>query len=384
MQKKTVLPLIPAFVTGVALCSFAQTSFPANPAGIAATESKAGSPAADGVAVTVNGKKIMESEINSRFETLFARSGQKNISPQQREMIQAMYRQQILDSLINALLVKQDCQKTKIDVNEKDVNRRLDEMVQQVLTRSKMTREELDQRMKSQSGKSLKENMAQLKTEPAFIESVRMEKVLQRKYGAEMIVKDPEIKKFYEDNRDTRFQQPEQVRASHILIDTRKLKTDEEKQAAKEKAGDILKKTKAQDADFAALAKEYSEGPSAPKGGDLNFFPRKGRGAMVEAFGAAAFSLQPGQIYDSVVETQFGYHVIKVTDRKAARLISFEEAEGDIRETLKNNKRRDAEKKYAESLKAKATIVYPPGKEPKPPVSPKAPPKAKPATPSSK
>lgn len=384
MQKKTYLALITAFVVGLALGSFAQTSSPANPAGIAAPESKVSAPAADSVAVTVNGETIMESEISSRFETLFARSGQKNMSPQQRVMVQTMYRQQILDSLISALLVKQDCQNTKITVNEKDINQRLDEMVQQVLTRSKMTREELDQQMKARSGKSLKESLVQLRTEPAFIESVLLEKVLQKNYGPEMIVKDSEIKKFYDDNRDTRFQQPEQVRASHILIDVRKLKTDEEKQVAKTKAEDILKKTKAKDADFAALAKEYSEGPSGPKGGDLNFFPRKGRGAMVEAFGAAAFSLQPGQIYDSVVETQFGYHVIKVTDRKAARLIPFEEAEADIRENLKNTKRREAEKKYAESLKAKATIAYPPGKEPKPPVSPKAPPKAKPAAPSTK
>ncbi len=371
MQKKTVFILISIIMVGLAWWSFAQTSSPTSPAGNAAAEPKGSAPAADSVAVTVNGKKIMESEINSRFEALVNRPGQKPMSPQQQMMLRAMYRQQILDSLIDALLMKQDCQKTKITVTEKDINQRLDEMVQQVLTRSKMTRAELDQRMKAQSGKSLEETLAQLKTEPAFIESILTEKVLQKKYGPELIVKESEIKKFYDDNRDTRFQEPNMVRASHILIDTRKLKTDEEKQAAKKKAQDILKKAQDKDADFAALAKQYSEGPSAPKGGDLNFFPRKGRGAMVEEFGAAAFSLQPGQVYPSVVDTQFGHHIIKVTDRKASRVIPFDEVKAEIRENLENNKRREAQKKYIAALKAKATIVYPPGKEPK---SPKMPP----------
>jgi peptidyl-prolyl cis-trans isomerase C len=379
MQKNTFLSLIPAFVVGFALSCLAQPAPPSKPPGKAPADPKASAPAADSVAVTVNGNKIMESEINSRLETLFARSGRRNISPQQRVMAQKMYRQQILDSLINALLVKQDCQKNKITATEKDIEQQLDKMVQQVLTRSKMTREELDQLMKTQSGKSLEENLAQIKSEPAFVESVLMEKVIQQKYGPELTVKEAEIRKFYDDNRDTRFQEPNLVRASHILIDTRKLKTDEQKQIAKKKAQDILKKAQAKDADFAALAKQHSEGPSAPSGGDLNFFPRKGRGAMVEAFGAAAFSLQPGQIYDSVVETQFGYHIIKVTDRKEARLVPFDEAEADIRENLKNTKRREAEKKYTDSLKAKAAIVYPPGKEPKSPKPPMGPGKTAPA-----
>ena len=371
--------MIMIFVVGFALSCFAQPASPSKPSGKAPADPKVSAPAADSVAVTVNGKKIMESEINARFEAIFAQPGRKKMSPQQRAMVQAVYRQQILDPLISAILVKQDCQKAKITVKEEDINRRLEEMVQQILKIRKITRAELDQQMKTQSGKTLKENMAQLKTEPAIVESVLMEKVFQKKYGADMKITDPQIKKFYEDNCDTRFQEPNMVRASHILIDIRKLKTDEEKQAAKTKAEDILKKAQAKDADFAALAKEHSEGPSAPRGGDLNFFPRKGRGAMVEAFGAAAFSLQPGQIYDSVVETQFGYHVIKVTDRKEARLIPFGEAKSGIREELKNNKKRAAEKKYAESLKAKAAIVYPPGKEPKPTTPPTGAPKTKPA-----
>ena len=371
--------MIMIFVVGFALSCFAQPASPSKPSGKAPADPKVSAPAADSVAVTVNGKKIMESEINARFEAIFAQPGRQKTTPQQRVMIQTMYRQKILDPLINDLLVKQDCQKTKITVNEKEINQRLDERVQQILKIRKITRAELDQQTKTQIGMTLKEYMAQLKSDPTFLQLVLLEKVLQKKYGAELKIKDTQIKKFYEDNRATRFQEPNMVRASHILIDIRKLKTDEQKQTAKKKAEELLKTAQAKDADFVALAKKHSEGPSAPRGGDLNFFPRKGRGAMVEAFGAAAFSLQPGQIYDSVVETQFGYHVIKVTDRKEARLIPFGEAKSGIREELKNNKKRAAEKKYAESLKAKAAIVYPPGKEPKPTTPPTGAPKTKPA-----
>jgi peptidyl-prolyl cis-trans isomerase C len=368
MRNVNVMLLVMLVIAGSTVSGLAQPASPVNSAAKPAADARVTLPAADSLAVTVNGKKIMESEINTRFQTMIARSGRKDMPPQQLAMFQAMYRQSILDSMIQEILLKEDCKKSKITVTPKDIDKRLDEMLQMALRRSKMTREELSNRIKEQTGKTLKESMAELQNDPAFVDSILLDKVLKSKYADDLKVTDTEIKKFYDDNQQTKFKQPEQVRASHILIDIRKLKTDEEKQAAKTKAEGILKKAQAKDADFAALAKEYSEGPSAPRGGDLNFFPRKG--GMVEPFAAAAFTLQPGQIYKSVVETQFGYHIIKVTERKAARDISFAEAKADIRDSLENNKNRAAEKKFSETLKAKATIAYPPGKEPKPPQMP--------------
>ena len=107
------------------------------------------------------------------------------------------------------------------------------------------------------------------------------------------------------------YQTPEQVRASHIL-----LKTDGKDEAAvRKQAEDILKQVKAPGADFAALAKKYSEDEgSKATGGDLDYFSK---GRMVPEFESAAFAMQPGQISD-LVKSQFGFHIIKVVDKKPA------------------------------------------------------------------
>ena len=124
-------------------------------------------------------------------------------------------------------------------------------------------------------------------------------------------------------------------------------------------------------ADFAELAKANSDGPSAPQGGELGLKPR---GSWVKPFEDAAFALEVGQVSD-VVQTRFGYHIIKVTDHQDPNTISFEEAKDDVIEWLTRNKQNSLTKKYIESLKATADIVYPPGKEPKaepvPPSSPR-------------
>jgi peptidyl-prolyl cis-trans isomerase D len=123
------------------------------------------------------------------------------------------------------------------------------------------------------------------------------------------------------------FQTPEQVRASHIL-----LKTDGKDEAAvRKQAEDILKQAKAPGADFAALASKYSEDDgSKANGGDLDYFTK---GRMVPEFEQAAFSMQPGQISD-LVKSQFGFHIIKVVDKKAAGTRTLDEVRPQIQETL--------------------------------------------------
>jgi len=127
------------------------------------------------------------------------------------------------------------------------------------------------------------------------------------------------------------FQTPEQVRASHIL-----LKTDGKNEAdVRKQAEDILKQAKAPGADFAALAKKYSEDDgSKENGGDLDYFPK---GRMVPEFEQAAFSMQPGQISD-LVKSQFGFHIIKVVDHKPASTRSLDEVRAQIQETLSNQR----------------------------------------------
>ena len=119
---------------------------------------------------------------------------------------------------------------------------------------------------------------------------------------------------------------PEQVRASHILLKTE----GKDDAAVKAKAEEVLKQAKAGD-DFAALAKKYSEDePSAKNGGDLDYF---GKGRMVPEFDQAAFTMEPGAISD-LVKTQYGYHVIKVVDKKPATTRSLAEVRQQINDQL--------------------------------------------------
>jgi peptidyl-prolyl cis-trans isomerase D len=142
---------------------------------------------------------------------------------------------------------------------------------------------------------------------------------------AKMPVTEREIERSYNDNSEL-YSTPEQVRASHILFKTNG-KNDAE---VKAKAEQVLKEAKG-GADFAALAKKYSEDEaSAKQGGDLDFFAK---GKMVPAFDEVAFALEPGQISD-LVKTQYGYHIIKVTDKKPASTRSLDEVRAQIADEL--------------------------------------------------
>jgi peptidyl-prolyl cis-trans isomerase D len=143
---------------------------------------------------------------------------------------------------------------------------------------------------------------------------------------AKMTVTDAEIAAKYQSNLQ-QFSQPEQVRVSHIL-----LKTEGKDDAAVKKAAEaVLAKAKAPGADFGALAKQYSEDGSKDKGGDMDYF---GRGAMVKEFEDASWALKPGEITD-LVKTQYGYHIIKGTDKRAAATKPLAEVKAQIDDQIR-------------------------------------------------
>jgi peptidyl-prolyl cis-trans isomerase D len=141
------------------------------------------------------------------------------------------------------------------------------------------------------------------------------------------VVTQQDVRRFYEDNQQ-QFSTPEQVKARHILLKTGEGKNEDE---VKKRAEDVLAKAKA-GADFAALAKQYSEDDSnAKNGGDLGLF---GRGAMVKEFEDAVFAMQPGQISD-LVKTQYGYHIIQLEEKKAGQERPFDQVKTQIEDQLK-------------------------------------------------
>jgi peptidyl-prolyl cis-trans isomerase C len=175
----------------------------------------------------------------------------------------------------------------------------------------------------------------------------------------EQAIGDDDAKKFYDSNQ-TEFQNPDTVKASHILFLVNKEDSEDvvkQKQAAAVKAAERAKKGE----DFTKLAKELSEEPGAKEsGGDLGFFSKD---RMVPEFAEASFKMAPGDISEPV-RTQFGWHIIKVTDKKPAGTVPFDQVKEQITSYLKGTKQREAVQGVLKNLKDSATIenTLPPAK----------------------
>jgi peptidyl-prolyl cis-trans isomerase D len=160
-----------------------------------------------------------------------------------------------------------------------------------------------------------------------------------------------ELQAYYEQNKSS-FTEPEQRRASHILLTVGEGGSAKDKEGARKLAQELLARLRSQPDDFAKLAKEYSKDPgSAANGGDLGLF---GRNMMVKPFEEAAFRLKPGEISD-VVESEFGLHIIRVTEAKGGAVSPFDQVKEKIEATYRQQQ---AQKKFAEAAEQFTNIVY--------------------------
>ena len=156
--------------------------------------------------------------------------------------------------------------------------------------------------------------------------------------GGNVAVDPADVRKYYDTNMASYTTQPRSVRASHILVAVRPDASDADKAAAEKKAAAIAAQVRAKPASFAEVAKAQSQDPgSAPQGGDLGSF---GRGSMVKAFEDAVFSTKPGEIVGPV-QTEFGWHVIRVTGAKPATQRPFEEVRAQIEADLRRTRAQD-------------------------------------------
>ncbi len=161
-----------------------------------------------------------------------------------------------------------------------------------------------------------------------------------------------EAEKFYKEGPPSKFDAPEMVRASHILASVAKDAPPEEALAAEQKIEGLAARAKKGES-FEELAKANSDDPNAKKtGGDLDYFSRE---RIMPEFADVAFKLKPGEI-GGPVRTQFGYHLIKVTDHKAAHTATFDEAKDQIMVYLQDEKRRDAIARLVQGLREKADV----------------------------
>ncbi len=254
-------------------------------------------------AASVNGEKITKEELNTKLTD--------------------MYGDDILDSLITNKVIEMEATKEKVKVTGNEID------------------EELTKLQESYGGEeafaaALEQNQVSM---DKIREDIEIYLLAEKMIGASIDVSEEEMKTYFEENKES-FDQKEQVKASHILV---------EDEATAKKVKEELDNGK----DFAELAKEYStDSSNAANGGDLGYF---GKGEMAEEFEKTAFALKAGAISEPV-KTEFGYHIIKLADKKAEKAAEFEEHKEEIKELLFDQKVQAEYTNWMEEKKAEYEI----------------------------
>ena len=292
-------------------------------------------PSADALKVVakVGDHEITEGDVQ-KVVRMFSKQMGGRVPPEQMAEAMPRIRERIVEELVMRQVMLAEVAKAGISLSDSEFEQVKSEMAGEL-----------------PEGTTLADYLAETgTTEAEMREQMAVRKMIVAK--AESIAKptDEEIQAFFDENKEG-FAQDESVTASHILIKFEDGDDDAAKAAKRERI-EGLRKQLLEGADFAELAKANSDCPSSTSGGDLGPF---GRGQMVPAFEDAAFSQPTGSVGE-VVETQFGYHLIKVTEHKAAKALEFNEVKTRISDILYSQKQQDAVKEYVDGLRAAANI----------------------------
>ena len=269
-----------------------------------------------GVSKYIQALKLNKSAIESMYGTSIWDS-----EVEKGKKYSDFFKDTVLEQMINTEVIYQQAKKDNLLPSEEEVNKQFKEFQKEV-----------------KDDKIYKQNMKKLGITDEDIKKEQEIGIAIKNYKDNFFknaeISNEEMKKYYDDNKNEFYK--DEVKASHILIKTidenNNELSDKNKEEAKKKAEDILKKIKSGE-EFAKLAKEYSEDGTASQGGDLGFFTK---GEMVPEFEKAAWELKPGEVSD-LVKTQYGYHIIKVTD-KVDKQLSFDEVKDTIKGMLLNEK----------------------------------------------
>ncbi len=315
--------------------------------------------------IKVNNEPITKSQ----YEEVYAR---ETSSPQYQQfasylkdensIMSLMLKDRIVNELILKEIINQEIEKRKIEVTDEEIQARKDEITEKIGSKEKV--EELLKR----------NNVSDKQFDKDIANEIKIDKLIEATQSTK--ISENDVKDFYNKNKAA-FNYPERVRASHILIEANPAQIKQEiiaqdkkgeltaddidkkvKEAMDNKmsfAQEVLKKAKANPDNFAALAKQYSDDKvSAQKGGDLGFFTRND---MVKPFADAAFTLKPGTVSEIVV-TDYGNHIIIVTDKAAAGIQPFEKMKDEIQTYLEQKKKIDVLTTLLDGLKASAKVEY--------------------------
>jgi peptidyl-prolyl cis-trans isomerase C len=289
------------------------------------------------VVAKVNGKAISGEQYQKLFrqmESSKGAEGQPGKAPSDPQAI----KEQVLERLITVEVLSQKAEQLKIQAEPQELDQKIQE-IQESMGGEQAMKDAL-----KSHGLSMEELRADIKR------SMGIQKLLDREVFEKVTVDQGEVKGFYDSNPQV-FQVPEQVRARHIIVRVKEGATEVEKKQAREtiqKAAERLNKGES----FEEVAKEVSQDGTAQRGGDLGYFSR---GQMVPEFEKVAFSLEKGKV-SPMVETKFGYHLIKLEDKKEARTLGFQEVEAKIAEFLRQRKGEEQLKAYVDGLRGQAKI----------------------------
>ncbi len=302
-------------------------------------------PEATGPVATVDGDPIPAEVFNDEIKKV-AKTGKFPVP------LLHKFKGRLIDRLIDQRLIDDAIEASSVEVSDKEVDDKLEQV-----------RSQFDQAAKQQSGQqgrgkrpqSLEQvasqyGIGQDELRDSIRRSIAIEKLLVDKKDVEMPT-DKEVRKFY-DNNQKQFSRPEQVRVRHILVRVQPDAGDKAWKKARKKIGKIRKKATKDSTKFAKLAKDTSDGPSAKKGGDVGFI---GREQFDKNFTDAAFDLEKGKI-SKPVKTKYGYHIIKLVDRREAETVPFEEVKDRLAKQLKNQRVHKQLQSYVKELRKDAEI----------------------------
>ena len=285
----------------------------------------------------VNGVVITRADYDRAVRTLEQKA--KRPGRHNKALDPAEIKSQALDNLINLELLYQEAVKAGVKVDDKEISHHFD-----ILKDRFPSPESFNTWME-------KNNLTEETICYHMNRGMVVKNFTQEKLVNSITVPEKDIKAYYEANEKA-YRQPEEIRASHILIKVDPKAGDAAKAEALKRAEAIKKRIDGGE-DFAALAKELSEGPSRNKGGDLGYFKR---GQMVKPFEEAAFAMKPGEV-SGVVPTRFGYHIIKVVDKKPAGQLTYEEVKDKIELMLKQKQLSTKVNDFLKEKKKEADIT---------------------------
>jgi parvulin-like peptidyl-prolyl isomerase len=250
----------------------------------------------------------------------------------------SLIRKEVLESMIRRELLYQAARKSGIKPDENAINKDISSLKQQFSGETEYKNE--------LSRRGINEEVLRAR----MIRNSLVQKYVDKEFTDKVNVTDKEIQDYYQKNIDL-FKQPFQMRVNQIFIQSDSKGGDSRKKELRSKAEKILKNLK-DDQDFADLAREYSDGPTKNKGGDLGYL-RKGQ--LEKQFESKIFALKKGEITD-VIETEYGFHIFKVTDIKPETILAYENVKEKVKKFLVDEKIKQEADEYARKLREKTDV----------------------------